>query len=130
MVHSLTISKDGFVYVADRTRRRVQVFGVDGKYITQVAINPDGASTHSAVGLALSPDSAQRFLIVADFGNSQVLTLDRKTLKILGFFGAKGASPGEFNGLHDIAVDSRGVLYTAEVNPGARFQKFVPSNGN
>ena len=126
MVHSLTISNDGLVYVADRTRRRVQVFSVDGKYITQVPINPDAGQQHSAVGVGLSPDSGQRYLYVADFGNSQVLTVDRKALNVLGFFGSKGSDPGQFNGLHDVAVDSKGNLYTAEVAPGARFQRFTP----
>ena len=29
-----------------------------------------------------------------------------------------------------LAVESKRNLYTAEVNPGARFQRFVPINGN
>jgi hypothetical protein len=130
MVHSITISNDGLVYVADRTRRRVQVFTVDGKYLSQVLINPEGPTQHSAVAVALSPDKAQRFLYVGDFGNSQILTVDRKALKVLGFFGSKGSDPGQFNGLHDVAMDSKGNLYTAEVNPGARFQRFVPADAN
>jgi hypothetical protein len=35
------VSKDGDVYVVDRTRRRVQVFTVAGKYVSQVLINPE-----------------------------------------------------------------------------------------
>jgi DNA-binding beta-propeller fold protein YncE len=106
------------------------VFTVEGKYLSQVLINPDGPTQHSAVAVALSPDRGQRFLYVGDFGNSQILTVDRKALKVLGFFGSKGSDPGQFNGLHDVAIDSKGNLYTAEVNPGARFQKFVPADAN
>src|SRR6202790_3940184 len=38
-VHGIKVSKDGMVYVADRTNRRIQVFDVNGKYINQVFIN-------------------------------------------------------------------------------------------
>jgi hypothetical protein len=31
---------------------------------------------------------------------------------------------GQFHVVHDIAVDSRGNLYTTEVNTGQRIQKF------
>src|SRR5262245_9247201 len=129
MVHSITMSNDGLLYVVDRTMRRVQIFAADGKYQTQLLVNPEGPSpTHSAVAVVLSPDSAQRLLYVADFGNSQILIVDRKTLKVLDMFGAKGSRPGEFNGLHDVAIDSKGNIYTAEVAPGARYQKFVAMN--
>jgi DNA-binding beta-propeller fold protein YncE len=46
----------------------------------------------------LSPDADQRFLYVADFGNSQVHTVDRKTLEIVAVFGRRGTDPGEFQG--------------------------------
>jgi sugar lactone lactonase YvrE len=129
MVHSIAVSNDGHVYVVDRTRRRVQVFTVEGKYVSQVAINPN-VTQHSAVAVALSPDPEQRLLYIGDFGNSQIHTVDRRSLKVLGVFGARGAKLGEFQGLHDIAVDSKGNIYTAEVNPGARFQKLVPTSVN
>jgi len=125
MVHSITLSNDGHVYVVDRTRRRVQIFSLDGKYETQVAINGEGPAAQSGVGVVLSPDSAQRLMYVADFGNSQILMIDRKSLKVLGSFGTRGADPGQFNGLHDVAIDSKGNIYTAEVAPGARFQRFT-----
>ena len=51
--------------------------------------------------------------------------LNRKTLQVLYQFGARGATPGDFQAPHLIAVDSKGNLYTAEVNPGNRAQKFV-----
>jgi hypothetical protein len=51
--------------------------------------------------------------------------VDRKTLQILYQFGMRGKEPGNFQGVHHIAVDSKGNLYTAEVAPGARAQKFL-----
>ena len=74
----------------------------------------------SAAGLAFSPDAQQQFLYVADYGNSHIAVLDRKSLQILYQFGQRSEKPGDFQGLHHLAVDSKGNLYTGEVAPGAR----------
>src|SRR5262249_42503783 len=124
-VHAIKISNDALVYVADRVGRRVQVFTPEGKYLKQVFINRSGPSRESAAGLAFSPDAQQQFLYVADFGNSRVLVLNRKTLEVLYQFGTRSATPGDFQGLHHLAADSKGNLYTAEVAPGNRAQRFV-----
>ena len=124
-VHSVKVSNDDLVYVADRPNRRVQVFTLDGKYVTQVFINRTIPSGGTAAGLAFSPDAQQRFLYVSDLGNSHMAVLNRKTLQVLYQFGAKGTQPGEFQAPHLVSVDSKGNLYTAEVNPGNRAQKFL-----
>jgi len=124
-VHSVKIANDGLVYVADRSNRRVQVFTVDGKYVTQVFINRAIPSAGTAAGIAFSPDAQQQFLYVSDLGNSHIAVLTRKTLKVLYQFGTKGTKPGDFRSPHLISVDSKGNLYTAEVAPGNRAQKFV-----
>jgi DNA-binding beta-propeller fold protein YncE len=124
-VHSVRVSSDGLVYVADRSNRRVQVFTTAGKYVNQAFINRAGPAPGSAAGLAFSADRDQQFLYVADYGNSRVAVLNRKTLDILYQFGTRSATPGEFRGPHLIAVDSKGNLYVAEVNPGNRAQKFL-----
>jgi hypothetical protein len=136
-VHSVKVSRDGLVYVADRSNRRVQVFTVDGTYKTQMFLNRSGPASGSAAGLAFSPDADQRFLYVADYGNSRIAVVERTSLKVLYQFGERSARPGDFQGLHHITVDSKGNLYTGEVAPGARVQRFlfkglsatVPPNG-
>src|SRR5262245_61795491 len=124
-VHSVKLSNDGLVYVADRSNRRIQVFTPAGKYVTQVFINRAGPSAGSVAGLAFSPDPQQQFLYAADYGNSHIAVLDRKTLTVLYQFGTRSAKPGEFQGPHHIAIDSKGNLYVAEVNRGNRAQKFL-----
>jgi DNA-binding beta-propeller fold protein YncE len=124
-VHAVKVSNDGLVYVADRPNRRVQVFTPDGKYVTQTFINRSGPSPQSAAGLAFSPDAQQQFLYVADYGNSHIAVLDRKSLQLLYQFGQRSEKPGDFQGLHHLAIDSKGNLYTGEVAPGARAQRFV-----
>src|SRR5262245_32694032 len=124
-VHSVKVSNDGLVYVADRQNRRVQVFTPEGKYQTQVFINRAGPSNGSEAGIAFSPDAAQRFMYLADYGNSHVVVMDRKDLKILFQFGMRSAEPGQFQGPHHVAVDSKGNLFVAEVSPGNRVQRFI-----
>jgi hypothetical protein len=124
-VHGIELSNDGLVYVCDRENRRIQVFTLAGKYVNQVFINRSGPANGSAAGLAFSPDREQRFMYVADYGNSHVVVLDRKTLEVLYQFGDRSPKPGDFQGIHNIAVDSKGNLYTAEVAPGDRAQRFV-----
>ena len=124
-VHNVKIANDGMLYVADRSNRRIQIFDIQGKYVDQIFINRAGPSAGSAAGIAFSPDREQRFLYVADYGNSRILVLRRKPAQVLYQFGLREATPGNFQGVHFIAVDSKGNLYTAEVLPGNRVQKFL-----
>ena len=50
---------------------------------------------------------------------------DRRTLQEVGGFGRIGHYAGEFVFLHNVATDSHGNVYTAEVGNGKRVQKFV-----
>jgi DNA-binding beta-propeller fold protein YncE len=123
LVHSIKVSADGMVYVADRSNHRIQVFTSDGKFVAQKLI---GTMGQTAAGLAFSPDAQQEFLYVANLGDSEILVLNRKTLEIISRFGKRGNDRGEFNILHHLAADSKGNLYTAEIGQGRRAQKFVP----
>ena len=125
IVHSVKVSGDGLVYVADRANRRVQVFKTDGTYVNQVFINRGEKSANTAAGIAFSPDARQEFMYVADFGNAHVVIVRRATLEVIGSFGDLGSKPGQFQNLHHLAVDSKGNLYTAEVAPGRRVQRFA-----
>jgi len=124
-VHGIVVSNDNIVYVADRSNRRVQMFTTEGKYLGQLFVNRAGPSPDSVSSIALSPDKDQQFLYMADFGNSHIVVADRKKLAILYQFGIRGSAPGDFQGLHHLALDSKNNLYTAEVAPGARAQRFT-----
>jgi len=119
------VSNDGFVYVGDRDNRRIQVFTIDGKYVTQVFVNRSGPSAAGVGGIAFSRDKQQQFMYLADYGNTHLVTVNRKTLDIVGQFGNRSDKPGDFQGVHHIATDSKGNLYTAEVVSGNRAQKFA-----
>jgi sugar lactone lactonase YvrE len=75
--------------------------------------------------VAFSHDPQQRFLYVTDGMNNRVHILRRDTLEELTTFGDGGRQPGQFYGVHSIAVDSKGNIYTTETWEGKRLQKFV-----
>jgi DNA-binding beta-propeller fold protein YncE len=124
-VHGVRVSEDGHVYVADRRNNRVQVFSLDGEYLREVFIERRTELLGTAFSVAFSEDAEQRYLYVADAGNGRVRILDRGTLEEVTAFGRIGRYAGQFVFLHNVAVDSRGNVYTAEVGGGRRVQKFL-----
>jgi DNA-binding beta-propeller fold protein YncE len=123
LVHDLQISNDDLVYVADRSNNRVQVFRPDGTFVKEAFVARDVRTpTGTVVTMAFSPDATQRFLYVTS-GDQKVRILDRQSLQVVGTFGRLGHYAGQFHHITDIAVDSKGNLYTGE-NEGRRVQKF------
>ncbi len=124
-VHGIRVSEDGHVYVADRRNNRIQVFTIDGTFEREVFIERRTRLLGTAFSVAFSEDAEQQYLYVADAGNGRVRILDRQTLQEVGRFGRIGRYAGQFVFLHNVAVDSRGDVYTAEVGGGRRVQKFI-----
>ncbi len=121
-VHCVVIPNDGLVYVCDRNADRIQVFHKDGTFVKEALIEPSTLGTGSTFDIDFTPD--QKYLYVPDGSNQKVWILQRDTLKVVGSFGQPGQSPGEFRNVHSVAVDSKGNVYTGEVD-GKRVQKFV-----
>ena len=46
-------------------------------------LNRAGPAAGSVSGLAFSPDAAQTYLYLSDYGNSHIAVVDRKALKVL-----------------------------------------------
>jgi hypothetical protein len=139
-VHCVRITHDGLVYVCDRVNDRIQVFdkalvgtvcdnsaqaeGVCG-FLTEEFLEPDTLGPGSVWDLDTSADWRQSCLHNADGSNQRVQTLHRNSLVVLDEFGRNGRSAGQFHWVHNLATDSRGNIYTAEVDTGKRAQKFV-----
>jgi DNA-binding beta-propeller fold protein YncE len=124
-VHCAEPSRDGLVYVCDRLNDRIQVFRKDGAFVNELQIAPGTLGNGSVWDIAFSPDPEQTWMYVADGSNERIWILDRKSMTILTSFGAGGRQPGQFYGVHSIATDSQGNLYTTETFEGKRVQKFV-----
>jgi hypothetical protein len=86
---------------------------------------PETLAMGSVWDLALSHDRAQTYLYVPDGTNQKVWILRRDDLSVVGEFGRGGRNAGQFGWVHNLAVDSRGNIYTSEVDIYKRVQKFV-----
>jgi hypothetical protein len=122
LVHGLTISKDGIVYVADRNNNRVQAFTLDGKFLKEAFVAREipmkGFGTVNSV--ALSGDKDQRFLYICEGHQQRVRVLDRQTLQEIpaAAFGHVGQYRDMFLGLHVIITDAKGNIYTGDGRDG------------
>jgi len=123
---TLNISNDGMVYAADRNANRIQVFTKQGRYLKEFILAPMTGIGGSTGGVMFSPDKQQKFLYISDLTNNHIWFLNREDGKVVGQMGSMGENGGQFFGLHMIAVDSKGIIYTGEVFAGERVQRFLP----
>ena len=142
-LHCAHVSKDGLVYVCERGSDRIQVFTRQGKFVTSFFVHPSTEARGENCGgiwsmkappcgtvynLTFSHDPQQKYLLVADGTNNMVWILDRKTGILAGSFGGNGRYAGQLHWIDAVAVDSKGNVYTGEVEDGKRIQKFILTN--
>ncbi len=124
-VHCAEPTNDGLLYVCDRVNDRIQVFKKDGTFVSELIVAPETRGAGSVWDIALSKDPGQAYIYLADGLNERVYIIHRESMKILTSFGDGGRQPGQFFGVHSIATDSQGNIYTTETYEGKRVQKFV-----
>ena len=130
------------MYVCERGSDRIQVFTKQGKFVKQFFIHPSTESRGPHCGgiwsmtdppcgtvynLTLSTDAQQKYILVADGTNNMVWILNRNDGTLVGsFWRERGTTPGNLHWIDSIAADSKGNVYTGEVEDGKRIQKFIP----
>ena len=119
-VHCADMSVDRLIYVCDRVGDRLQVFTPEGKFVKEAFFETNTKNAGSVWDIAFSKDPQQKYIFMADGVNEKVKIVDRQTLKELTTFGDGGRQPGQFYGVHSIAIDSKGNLYTTETYEGKR----------
>jgi DNA-binding beta-propeller fold protein YncE len=122
--HSVDLSDDGLVYVADRENSRIQVFDDEGAYKSQFQ--------SEEVGKPFAVRRQGNTLYVADCGfptdqRAAIVTIDLSTNSIHRF-GKFGQAPGDLLGPHGIAVDAAGAVYVADAVLG--LLKFTPEGNS
>ncbi len=121
-VHCITITKDGLVLVCDRSHNRMQMFRKDGTFVREISVLKESAP--GTIGsIAKWPDAAESYLLVVDDPNGQFHAINRADGSLMASYGRVGHQLGEFYNLHFIGIDSKGNVYSAEVQ-GKRVQKF------
>ena len=135
--HSMQADREGNIYVADRTNRRIQVFDSDGNLLRIILLNVPFDKTMQPVLGNVNPDQPDetrpwalciakgdpQYLWAADEhpGRIYKLSLDGR---ILGMLGESGKQLGQFNWIHGIDCSQEGVLYIADLN-NWRIQKLI-----
>jgi hypothetical protein len=140
-LHFVEISRDRLVYIGERGQNRIQVFTTDGTFVKEFFVAPNTPARGEGCGglnntkmppcgttykLAISRDPEEKYLYVADGTNNRVWILDRQGGETLGSFGGNGRYAGMLHWINGIATDSRGNIYTGEVEQAKRIQKFGP----
>jgi DNA-binding beta-propeller fold protein YncE len=123
-VHCVRIARDGLVYVCDRVNNRIQVFDKQWHFKHEFRVEVQTLANGSVWDMVLSQDPQQQHMFVADGANGRIYILRRSDGEVLGSFGRTGHMAGEFKWIHNLAIDAKGNLYTAEVGFGRRAQKF------
>jgi DNA-binding beta-propeller fold protein YncE len=124
-VHCVRIAADGLVYVCDRRNNRIQVFRRDGAFVKEIVLAPETRGNGAVWDLDFSVDRGQSYLYAADGENNHIWMLQRDSGRVLSRLGRSGRQAGHFHWVHNLAVDSKGNLYTAEVETAKRVQRFV-----
>ena len=142
-LHCIHLSDDGLVYVCERGANRIQVFTRQGAFVTSIFVRPQtlargpecGGPFNAKLGpcgttynMSFSHDPQQRYIFVADGTNNMVWIHNRRSGALVGSFGGNGRYAGMLHWIDTIATDSKGNLYTGEVEDGKRVQKFVLTN--
>jgi hypothetical protein len=124
-VHCVIVSNDGLVYVCDRVNDRIQVFRKDGTFVKEAFIDAETFRSGSVWDMTFSRDPQQTYIYAANGVDEKINVLLRSTLEVLTSFGDGGRAAGQFFGVHNLATDSKGNLYTTETYTGARVQRFM-----
>jgi DNA-binding beta-propeller fold protein YncE len=107
--HSIVMTRDGLLFVADRSNQRIQVFDRDGNFVRE--------SRHPGTpcGLCLCRD--QRHLFLAHGHAGTIMKLDLVGT-VLGITGAQGKRANEYGEAHFIALskDERRIFIADPLN--------------
>ena len=104
------------VWVINETFSQIYVFSNDGTKLLRTlgeknVESSDGKHFGKPQDVAFLPDG--RILVADGLDNHRVMILDRD-MNYLGEFGSKGAGPGQFNGVHAVAVGPGGRIFALD----------------
>ena len=127
--HGITIGPDDEIFCVDNGEHTVKKFTPDGDLLLTIGTpgihseRMSGIPFNRPTHLAIDPKNGT--LYISDgYGNARVHRYDLDG-KYLNSWGESGTDPGEFNIVHNIAVDSQGLVYVAD-RENHRIQIFTP----
>jgi len=119
----LSVDRQGDLYVADATAKKIMVYNRDGKFLRSI-----GGPTwfQRPVGVGVDADGHRIYVVDTGGVSSQehrVRVFDAQTGQHLFDFGKRGIKPGEFNLPQAVAVAPDGMVYVVD-GGNFRVQKF------
>jgi sugar lactone lactonase YvrE len=127
--HGITIHHDEVV-VCDRENERLQFFGLDGSYHREwaaqrpakVAFDAAGRALVISMGWNVGEVSFARGMIDTDTELPSCLTILDDKGRLLEQVGGEGQpwEPGTLTAAHGVAIDSKGVVYVADITSSMR----------
>ena len=112
--HNIDVDRFGFVWIGDRNGQMVYKFTIDGKLLMSIGTKGVKGDDTSKTSFNRASDvyvAANGDIFVADgYENHRIVQFDKdgKFIKIIG--GVKGRGPGQLDGVHGVAMDSKGRL--------------------
>jgi hypothetical protein len=108
------------IWIVNETSNEIYIFSNDGKKLLRtlgerMVAGHDATHFGKPQDVAFLPDG--RVLIADGLDNHRVVILDRN-LRYLGEFGSFGTSPGQFNGIHALAVGPEGRIFALDRSNG------------
>lgn len=124
--HSIDSDEKDRIYISDLINKRIQIFNQDGEFLYQWKNKEWG------IPYAVKIFTDKRFIVDGGSPGQRGLPLANRSGiyqidkygNVKDSFGKLGHLDGEFLIAHDMAQDSHGALYVAEIN-GRRVQKFI-----
>jgi len=114
------VGNDSRLYVSDYGNHRIQIFTLEGEYIT--SFGSEGGNDgqfRNVTGIALDKYNN---IYACDLGNDRIQVFDSSG-NFLYEWGTEGAGDGQFENLHGIIVDEDGYIYVADTGNN-RIQRF------
>ncbi len=125
----IAVSKDGEVYVADNSAKRVVVFDKDGKFLRAFG---NRSIFKRPSGVAVSPDGLQAYVIDTGGVTTQehhLYIFDAKTGELKKTVGTRGRKDGEFNLALQVTTALDGTVYVTD-SGNFRIQAFNPDGSH
>ncbi len=118
---ALAWGPDGYLYVADASNHRIQVFTREGELVRHFGESGQGpGQMYFPYDIAFGPGGE---LYVAEYGNNRVQKMTA-TGESLGIVGGPGRGPGLFHSPWGLAVDAKGRVHVMDTE-NHRVQRFA-----
>ncbi|HEU0123356.1 MAG TPA: peptidyl-alpha-hydroxyglycine alpha-amidating lyase family protein [Bryobacteraceae bacterium] len=128
--HGIKIDPEGNVWTVDVFGHSVKKWARDGRMLmvignagAQAGNNESKDAFNRPTGIAFEPNGD--FWVSDGYVNSRVVKFNKNGEYVMQIGGKKGTADGEFDTVHDVAIDKRGRIYVAD-RENRRVQIFSP----